>query len=204
MLELYKSEGKSIEEAKQKLLELLSLEENELLIKEEELEGKLFKAKKYVCVAVKKEDIKNVIKEYVKELGSKMGLDINLEIREEDGIFNVLLISDNNAILIGKEGRTINALQVLIRQYLNKKGTFNIKVNLDVSNYKAKKVKNTEFEIKRIAKEVLKTKVEAKLDPMNSYQRRIVHTVVSNFEELETESIGEEPNRYVIIRVKED
>lgn len=204
MLELYKSEGKSIEEAKQKLLELLSLEENELLIKEEELEGKLFKAKKYVCVAVKKEDIKNVIKEYVKELGSKMGLDINLEIREEDGIFNVLLISDNNAILIGKEGRTINALQVLIRQYLNKEGTFNIKVNLDVSNYKAKKVKNAEFEIKRIAKEVLKTKVEAKLDPMNSYQRRIVHTVVSNFEELETESIGEEPNRYVIIRVKED
>ena len=157
-----------------------------------------------MCIAVKKEDIKNLIKEYVKELGYKMNLDINIEIREEDGIFNVLLISNNNSILIGKEGRTINSIQSLIRQYLNKDGEFNIKVNLDVSNYKAKKVKNTEFEIKRIAKEVLRTKVEAKLDPMNSYQRRIVHTVVSNFEELETESVGEEPNRYVIVRVKED
>ena len=204
MLELYKSEGKTKEEAKQKLLELLSVEERDLLLNEEELEGKLFKAKKYMCIAVKKEDIKNLIKEYVKELGYKMNLDINIEIREEDGIFNVLLISNNNSILIGKEGRTINSIQSLIRQYLNKDGEFNIKVNLDVSNYKAKKVKNTEFEIKRIAKEVLRTKVEAKLDPMNSYQRRIVHTVVSNFEELETESVGEEPNRYVIVRVKED
>ena len=164
----------------------------------------LFKSKKYLCVAIKKEDIKNNIKSFCKELASKMNIDINVEIREEDNIFNVLLISDNNPILIGKDGRTINSLQLLIRQYLNKNGKFNIKVNLDVSNYKAKKVKNTEFEIKKIAKEVLKTKVEAKLDPMNSYQRRIVHSVVSNFEGLETESVGEEPNRYVIIRVKED
>lgn len=204
MLELYKSEGKTKEEAKEKLLELLSLEEKDLLLNEEELEGKLFKAKKYICEGIKKDDIKDSIKNYIKELGSKMNLEINLEIREEDNIFNVLLISDNNAILIGKEGKTINSLQLLICQYLNKNGKFNIKVNLDVSNYKAKKVKNIEFEIKRIAKEVLKTKVEAKLDPMNSYQRRIVHTVVSEFEKLETESIGEEPNRYVIIRFKED
>ena len=113
------------------------------------------------------------------------------------------MISDNNSILIGKEGRTINALQLILRQTLNKYG-LNIKVNLDVSNYKANKVKNIEYEIKKLARNVLDTKVEAKLDPMNSYERRVVHTVISEFEFLETESFGEEPERYVIIRYKED
>ena len=57
---------------------------------------------------------------------------------------------------------------------------------------------------KQIAREVARTGVEAKLEPMNSYERRVVHTVISNYEDLETESIGEEPNRYVVIRFKED
>ena len=65
-----------------------------------------------------------------------------------------------------------------------------------------KKVKRIEREIKKIAKEVLNSKIEAKLDPMNSYERRIVHTIISNFEKLETESFGQDPMRYVVIRYK--
>ena len=125
----------------------------------------------YKMTVVKKEDIINFIKEYV-----------------------------NNPILIGKDGRTINSLQLLMRQSLQNQTGMAIKVNLDASNYKAKKVKKFEFEIKNIVREVQKTKTDAKLDPMNSYQRRIVHALISNFSNVETESVGEEPNRCVVIK----
>ena len=77
---------------------------------------------------------------------------------------------------------------------------FNINVNLDVSNYKQKIEKRFENEIKKVINEVLKTKIETKLDPMNSYKRRIVHSIASNYYNIETMSVGEEPNRYTIIK----
>ena len=80
----------------------------------------------------------------------------------------------------------------------------NIKINVDVSNYKDKKLKRLEYEVRKIMKEVEKTKIEAKLDPMNSYERRYIHTIVSENINLETESFGESPNRYVVIRYKEN
>lgn len=203
MLKLYSFEGKTQEEALEKALSNLNASTNEVIYNVTETEGKLFKAKKIIVNVVLKNDVKNEIKDFINELKKKMNIDINIEVKEVDDVFNVLLISDNNSILIGKEGRTINALQLILRQTLNKYG-LNIKVNLDVSNYKAKKVKNIEYEIKKLARNVLDTKVEAKLDPMNSYERRVVHTVISEFEFLETESFGEEPERYVIIRYKED
>ena len=199
----YYFEGKTQEEALEKALSNLNASTNEVIYNITETEGKLFKAKKSIVNVVLKNDVKNEIKDFINELKKKMNIDINMEVKEVDDVFNVLLISDNNSILIGKEGRTINALQLILRQTLNKYG-LNIKVNLDVSNYKANKVKNIEYEIKKLARNVLDTKVEAKLDPMNSYERRVVHTVISEFEFLETESFGEEPERYVIIRYKED
>ena len=129
-----------------------------------------------------------------------MNLEINLEVRESEEIFNVVMISDNNSILIGKDGRTLNSLQTLIRQSIQNETGFNIKVNLDASNYRAKKVKYFEYDIKNIVREVQKTKMDIKLDPMNSYQRRIVHSLVSNYDNIETESVGEEPNRCVVIK----
>ena len=63
---------------------------------------------------------------------------------------------------------------------------------------------NIEYQTKKICRDVVKTKVEAKMDPMNSYERRAVHNVVGTFKGLESESFGEEPNRYVVIRFKED
>ena len=195
MLKVYHYEDKTATLALEKALKELNQKEEDLLIKTYEIQGKLFKSKKY-------EDMSREIKSFVKELGNKMNLDIQVEVSEKDEIYSVLLVSDNNAILIGKDGKTLNAVQLLLKQVLNNNHNFNIKINLDVANYKNKKIRSFEYEIKKIAKEVLNTKVEVKLDPMNSYERRIVHTIVSEFEELETESIGEEPNRYVVIKFK--
>ena len=97
----------------------------------------------------------------------------------------------------------IDSIQLLIRQALLTQTNKNIKVIVDASDYRSSKQRNFEREIKKIAREVLKTKVEAKLDPMNSYNRRIVHALLADYENLETESFGETPNRYVVIRYKD-
>ncbi len=204
MLETIRIEGKNREEILNNFLQENNLSLEEIYLKEEIVEGKLFKSKKTVIEIIKKEDIKKYIKEYIENLGMNMGIKIDSEIRENDEIYNIMLISSNNNILIGKDGRTLNALQLLIHQSLIHQIGLNIKINVDVSNYKDKKLKRLEYEVRKIMKEVEKTKIEAKLDPMNSYERRYIHTIVSENINLETESFGESPNRYVVIRYKEN
>lgn len=199
---LYKYEGKNKEELENKILEELQTTKEELFIKEKKIDGTLFKFTKYIFEVVKKEDIINFIKGYIKELSEKFGIQINSEVRFKEDMLFIVLVSDNNAILIGKDGRTLSAIQNILRSVITNKTGFNIKINLDASNYKAKKQKNLEYEVKKLAKEVIKTHVDVKLDPMNSYDRRCVHNVVAKFEELKSESFGESPNRYVVISYK--
>jgi len=194
MIKVYKYEATNEDDCYEKCIEELDVYRSEIIIIPEEAEDS------YKMTVIKKEEIIDFIKEYIKTIGSKMNLDIKLEVRESDDIFSVTMVSNNNPILIGKDGRTINSIQLLIRQALQNQTGIAIKVNLDASNYKAKKVKKFEFEIKNIVREVQKTKTDAKLDPMNSYQRRLVHSLISNFSNVETESVGEEPNRCVVIK----
>lgn len=204
MLTLSKFEGKSENETKEKCLNELNVSEEELFFKQTETEAKLFKSKKIILEAIKKQDVINYIKEYIKELDKSFNIDIKSEVNEKDNIIKVVLVSNNNPILIGKDGKNIEALQALIRNSIRNQIGMDIKVNLDASNYKKKKEESFEREIKKIAKDVLNTHIDVKLDPMNSYNRRIVHNIVSKFKNLETESVGEEPNRYTIIKYKED
>lgn len=204
MLEKFKLEGKSKEELLNKFLKDENISLDEVIIKETEEAAKLFKSKKIILEIIKKEDVIKFIKNYITELSNKMKLQINSEVREKDNIYTILLVSENNNVLIGKDGKTLNSIQLLLHQSLSSQIGINIRVSVDVSNYKDKKIKRLEREIKQIIKEVEKTKIEAKLDPMNSYERRIVHTLVSENSNLETESIGESPNRYVVIRYKEN
>lgn len=204
MIKVYNYNGKNKEELLKECLLELNCGENDILIKIEESSQKLFKSKKYQFTIVKKEDIKNFIKNFVKELGQKMNLEINVEITEQHEIFNVLIVSNNNPIIIGKEGRTLNALQTILKNSLINNINMPINMTLDVSNYKKKKMKSFEYEIKMIAEEVEKTGIEVKLDSMNSYNRRLVHTIVTDYPSLVTQSCGEEPDRYVIISKRED
>ena len=201
MLTLSRYEGKNIDELKENCEQELG---TEIYTKVTETEAKLFKSKKYILEAIKKEEIKNYIKNYIKELDNSFNINIKSEINEKDNIIKVILISENNPILIGKDGKNIESLQLLIRNSIRNKTGMDIKINIDASNYKKKKEENFEKEISNILKEVEQTKIEVKLDPMNSYKRRIVHNLASNYKNIKTESIGEEPNRYTIIRYEED
>ena len=203
MSKIYELEGKNKEELIEQALTNLNASNNEAIINIEELEAKLFKSKKYKIKVVLKTDIKKYIKDYLNEFSKKTGMSIQSEVLESDNIFNINVIPDDSSILIGKDGKNLKALQLLLRQSVAKEFGSVVKVNLDISGYKAKKVSRLEKEIKKIAKEVIKTKIDAKLDPMNSYERRVVHSLISNYEKLSTESIGEEPNRYTVIHYVE-
>jgi len=194
MIQVYKYEGKDEEDCLTKCIEDLDVYSCDLLINNLEEEDN------YKIEVAKKEDIIKYIKDYFKELVAKMNLDGNFEVREDENIFNVTIVSNNNPILIGKDGKNLNSMQFLIRQSLNKLTGMDVKVNLDVSNYRAKRIKNFEYQIKNIVREVQKTKTDTKLDPMNSYQRRIIHSLLSDFSNVTTESVGEEPNRCVVIK----
>lgn len=204
MLEKYTYEGKTLEAALEKCYEELNVTEEDIYTSSEEIDGGFLKGKKVVLTVIRKDDVKKFVKYYIKTLGNLMCLLIDLEVTRDGDIYNVKMASNNNPILIGKEGRTLNVIQLLVRQTLKNQSGLNLKVNIDASNYKGKKINNIEYQAKKICKDVLKTKLEAKMDPMNSYERRAVHNIVSTFKELETESFGEEPNRYVVIRYKEE
>lgn len=204
MLNTHNYEDKSYEAAVEKCLKDLNVTEEDLYIKSTEVEGKLFKSKKVQLTVLLKSDIKQFMKEFLKTIADNMGIEMQIEIKEEDGIYNLVLVSNENSILIGKDGRTLNALQLLLRQALLINTDFNIKINIDAGNYKAKKVHNFEYEMKKVMKEVERTKIAAKLDPMNSYERRIVHNLAHRFDHIITVSSGEGKERHITIEYKED
>ena len=197
MIEVYKFEGNNEEECRVTCLDELDVYNNEIITNEYNEEDK------FVLEVIKKQDVEKFIQNYIKELSEKMNIDMNIHIFEEDNVFFVRINSKNNSILIGKEGKTLNSIQYLLRKSISNQTGFNINVNLDVSNYKKKIEKKFENEIKEIINEVMRTKIETKLDPMNSYKRRIVHSIASNYYNIETNSVGEEPNRCTIIRYVE-
>ena len=98
----------------------------------------------------------------------------------------------------------MNALSTVVKQIIQTELGIYYKFNLDVGEYKLKQQKNLERMAKRVAREVAKSKVEVKLDPMNSYERRIIHNILNDDRYVYTESVGEEPNRCVVIKIRND
>ena len=195
----YTYQAKTFEEAKDMALAALMDVPENLYIREIESSTKLF-SKKSVIEVVKKEDVLEYIKELLKNITKYMGLSINMEVKKRDNNVNISIYSDNNAILIGKDARTLNALTTIIKQAIyNEIGSYYNFV-LDVSEYKEKQQFFIEKAARKAAKDVARSKIEVKLDPMNSYERRIVHNVLTNFRGVYTESEGVEPNRYVVIK----
>ena len=110
------------------------------------------------------------------------------------------MYSSNNPIIIGKNGQNLEALTVIVRQYIRNLTENGPKIILDVEDYKDRQLKRLERLAWNLAKDVVRTKTDIEMDNMNSYERRVVHNVLANFRGVKTESIGEEPNRHVVIK----
>ena len=202
-MEVYVYEGKSEEIVLNKVLNNLNLTENEILIKKEKIKGGLFKSENYKFTVIKIIDIQESIKGFLTGLLNKMDLDVKFESNLREKQINIKMFSNNNAILIGKNGQTLTALTILVKQYIyNQIGIYPY-INLDVENYKDKQVMYLERLAKNIAREVRNTKQEVVMENMNSYERRIVHNVLTNFKGIKTESEGEDPNRHVVVKPAE-
>lgn len=203
-MELLSKQGKSEEEALSSVLEELETTKDEILYKKEHKKGGLFKGETIIISAIKVSDVQNYIKEFLQEILTKMGLEVTFETKLRENQIHIKMYSDKNYILIGKNGQTLAALQTIIRQVIFNQLEMYPYIILDVENYKDKQLRNIERLAKNIAREVAQTKVETKLDNMNSYERRIVHNILSENKKVYTESVGEEPNRYIVIKPKEE
>lgn len=204
MLNKYTYEDKTIEKALEKCLNDLNVNKDDIYYKEEIQKGSLLKASKAIIEVIKKDDLKILISNFLKEIGKYINLTIKTDIYFTDENIKVILDSENNAVLIGKNGKMLNSIQTLLKKYIENETSMNLKVYIDIENYKQKKIENLEKNVRKIINEVLLTKIDAKLDEMNSYERRIVHNCLTNMKGITTISEGEEPNRHVIIKPTED
>ena len=196
-------ESKTREEAIKKALQELNTTEENIIVKVlEEKQGLIKKIVKIEVTTVN--EIIDYLKESINKILKLMNIEANLEVRKREENIDIKIFSNNNSILIGKDGKNLESLQNILRQILTSNIESNYRINLDIENYREKKISNLERTAKRIAREVKHTKVEAKLDPMNSYERRIIHNALTNNKYVYTESTGTEPNRYVVIKPKED
>ena len=199
----YVFEDKTLNDAKEKALKELNInEENLIILSEKENKGLLKKS--YVLEVSTIDDVILFIKMTLNEILKLMSIESNLEVRRRDNKIDIKIFSNNNSILIGKNGRNMKALQTIIRQIVKNYVPIKLMITIDVENYNDKRVRNLEYLAKNIAKEVANTKVETKLDNMNSFERRVIHNILSNNKYVYTISEGEEPNRHVIIKPREE
>ena len=203
-MNVVENQGKTLNEALEKVLIELNANQSEVVYKSEEIEGKLFKSSSFLVSAVTKRELLNDMKNYLQTLVEGLGLKLEMETRLQDDTFYINMYSDNNPILIGKNGQTLKALETLMKQKYLKDWNLYLKVNFDVEDYKEKRITYLEKLAVRTAKEVLETKIDATLENMNSYERRIVHNVLNDFKNIKTESIGEEPDRRVVIKYSDN
>ena len=202
-MEKHRFVGKTYEEAVNKAkIELQELEENLIINVIDEKKSLL--SKKCEIEVIEKREIKNFIKEKLVNILREMGYQAEVEIQVKQDIPTYRIYSNNDSLLIGKGGKNLEALQIVLRQIVNTETGINYKFFLDVSDYKEKNEHHLEVLAKRLAIEVATTKIEVKMDSMNSYERRIVHNVLTNNKKVYTESVGEEPNRCVVIKPRED
>lgn len=203
-MELFIYEGKDKKIILEKALLDLNLSEEDLLFKYEEHKSGLFKSLTYKLKLIKLSDIEKYLREFLSDLLRDMGINTTFETNIRNKQITIKMFSDNNGILIGKNGQTLSALTLLAKQTIyNHLGMFPY-INLDVENYKDKQVSHLERLAKNIAREVKETKTPVVMENMNSYERRIVHNILNNYKSIQTESEGEEPNRHIVVKPRNE
>ena len=199
-MNVVKEVAKTKDEALNLVLAKLNANEEEVAYSFKEVKGGLFKGVTYECSGFLKTDIITEVQEYLKNILNGMGLEVNFEVNTKDGVTTIKMYTSNNPIVIGKNGANLEALTVIARQFIKNLTSYGPRIILDVEDYKDRQIKKLERLAKNLARDVVRTKVDIEMDNMNSYERRIVHNVLTDFKGVKTESVGEEPNRHVVIK----
>ena len=156
-----------------------------------------------------KEEVKEVsvtdsAKQFLKEVFTAMNMAVTIDVdyNEEEKTMNVDLSGDEMGVLIGKRGQTLDSLQYLVSLVVNKDKEDYIRVKVDTENYRERRKDTLENLAKNISYKVKRTKRSVSLEPMNPYERRIIHSALQNDKYVTTHSEGEEPFRRVVVTLK--
>ena len=158
--------------------------------------------------AVIKARVKNTLEDNVKEFlnkvfeAMKMVVVVDVKYNEEEKTVDIDLSGDEMGVLIGKRGQTLDSLQYLVSLVVNKETEEYVRVKVDTENYRERRKETLENLAKNIAYKVKRTKRSVSLEPMNPYERRIIHSALQNDRYVTTHSEGEEPFRRVVVTLK--
>ncbi len=207
MLKSIVKEAKSIDEAIRLACDELGIdrEDAEIEIINEGNKGLLgFIGNKNAVVKVtKKAGVDTLVVNFLKPIFDKMEIEANIEIQQEEGQMTVRLTGDDIGIVIGRRGETLDALQYLLSLVVNRNHEGYTRVILDVADYRQKREETLVRLANRVADKVMRSRRNLTLEPMNPYERRIIHSTLQDHKYVDTQSIGEEPNRKVVIRYKQ-
>ena len=152
----------------------------------------------------KKSDIEDYVNDFLCSVFQAMGMQVEILInKSEDGkIVDVELKGEEMGVLIGKRGQTLDSLQYLTNLAVGKQITEYVKVKIDTEDYRKRRRDTLENLAKNIAYKVKRTKHPVSLEPMNPFERRVIHSALQNDRYVSTHSEGEEPYRHVVITLK--
>ena len=204
---LKKSEatGKNINEAKAKAAELLGVNEEqiEFEVLENATSGFLgMGAKPCKIAAWVSNDAGAKVEEFLNRIIPLIGANATITATETDDALNVTMEGEKMGLLIGRRGETLDALQYLTSIVVNKGRDEYMRVTLDTENYREKRKEVLEKLANKIADKVVRNRRNMTLEPMNPFERRIIHAALQNHEYVTTSSIGEEPERRVVVSLK--
>ena len=153
---------------------------------------------------VKEVTVEDVAKKFLKDVFSAMNIAVNVEIKinEANKTMDINLVGEDMGVLIGKRGQTIDSLQYLVSLVVNKECEEYYRVKLDTENYRERRKETLENLARNIASKVKRTRRSVALEPMNPYERRIIHSALQNNKFVKTTSEGEEPYRHIVVMLK--
>ena len=166
----------------------------------------IFNSKPAVIKVILKKSLLERTQEFCDELFAAMKVEttVNIDFREEDNVMNIDLSGSDMGILIGKRGQTLDSLQYLVSLVINKESEKFNRVKLDTENYRERRKATLENLARNISLKVKRIKKPVALEPMNPYERRIIHSALQNDKFCTTKSEGDEPYRHVVVMLKKD
>ncbi|MCI5917945.1 MAG: protein jag [Roseburia sp.] len=152
----------------------------------------------------KKFTIEDSIKDFLNQVFDAMGMEVEILVTKEDDEknINVELKGKDMGVLIGKRGQTLDSLQYLTNLAVNKQSDSYVKIKLDTEDYRKRRRETLENLARNIAYKVKRTKRPVSLEPMNPFERRVIHSALQNDRYVTTHSEGEEPYRHVVVTLK--
>ena len=159
-------------------------------------------SKSAVIKVRKKCSVEDNIREFLGKVFEAMELEVEIVITNEENVYNVDLKGADMGVLIGKRGQTLDSLQYLANLAVNKNTEEHVKVKIDTEEYRNRRKETLENLAKNIAYKVKRTKRSVALEPMNPFERRVIHSALQNDKFVTTHSEGDEPYRHVVVTLK--